>query len=112
MVALAGQLPIGDPHDPATVMGPVISIEPTIFTGLDNTEEVIRPEIFGPVVGVLRFSDEEEAVTIGNDTDYGLAAYLETADLKRPAASRPPSTRARSGSTVSSTCPSEPRLAG
>jgi aldehyde dehydrogenase (NAD+) len=120
MTALAGQLPIGDPRDPATVMGPVISagavdrimgfidraksagaelayggerlggeladgyfIQPTIFTGMDNTEEVTRQEIFGPVLTVLKFSDEDEALATANDTDYGLAAYIETTDLKR-----------------------------
>ena len=58
-------------------------IQPTIFADMDNTEEVTRQEIFGPVVSVLRFSSEEEAVQIANDTEYGLAAYIETTDLKR-----------------------------
>jgi acyl-CoA reductase-like NAD-dependent aldehyde dehydrogenase len=58
-------------------------IQPTIFVDMDNSEEVTRQEIFGPVVSVLRFHSEEEAVAIANDTDYGLAAYIETTDLKR-----------------------------
>lgn len=58
-------------------------IQPTVFADMDNTEEVTRDEIFGPVVSVLRFSTEDEAIAIANDTDYGLAAYIETNDLKR-----------------------------
>ena len=50
---------------------------------MDNTEEVTRQEIFGPVVSVLRFSTEDEAVATANDTEYGLAAYIETTSLQR-----------------------------
>ena len=121
MKAIAESVPIGDPRDVSTVMGPVISegavsrimgfvdracasnsgrlvtggrrltgdladgyfIAPTIFADMDNTEEVTRQEIFGPVVSVLRFSTEDEAVAVANDTEYGLAAYIETTSLQR-----------------------------
>jgi aldehyde dehydrogenase (NAD+) len=58
-------------------------IEPTIFTDVDNKMRVAQEEIFGPVLSVIRFKDEEEAVRIGNDIAYGLAAGVWTQSLKR-----------------------------
>jgi aldehyde dehydrogenase (NAD+) len=58
-------------------------IEPTIFTNVDNGMRVAQEEIFGPVLSVLRFKDEEDAVRIGNDVAYGLAAGVWTQSLKR-----------------------------
>jgi aldehyde dehydrogenase (NAD+) len=58
-------------------------IEPTIFTEVDNKMRVAQEEIFGPVLSVIRFRDEEDAVRIGNDIAYGLAAGVWTRDLKR-----------------------------
>ena len=58
-------------------------IEPTIFTNVDNTMRVAQEEIFGPVLSVIRFKDEEDAVRIGNDVAYGLAAGVWTQSLKR-----------------------------
>jgi aldehyde dehydrogenase (NAD+) len=58
-------------------------IAPTIFADADNSEEITREEIFGPVVSVMRFKDEEEAIALANDTEYGLAAHLHTTDLRR-----------------------------
>jgi aldehyde dehydrogenase (NAD+) len=58
-------------------------IEPTIITDVDPASEIAQVEIFGPVLLVLKFSDEDEAVRIANSTKYGLAAYIQTDDLKR-----------------------------
>jgi len=58
-------------------------IEPTIFTNVDNKMRVAQEEIFGPVLSVIRFKDDEDAVRIGNDIVYGLAAGVWTQSLKR-----------------------------
>ncbi|SEP20348.1 aldehyde dehydrogenase family protein [Trujillonella endophytica] len=119
--ALAAQVPMGDPFDPGTFVGPVISqghadrilgfvdrakeagtgrlvtggerlggeladgyfLAPTIFADVDNSAEIAQEEIFGPVTAFMRFETEEEAVAIANDSEYGLAAHLETNDLRR-----------------------------
>jgi acyl-CoA reductase-like NAD-dependent aldehyde dehydrogenase len=120
-VAVVESMPIGDPMDPETVMGPVVSqeaadritevidqavsqkmgelvtggtrlggelaegfyIAPTVFADVDNHSPLAEVETFGPVVSVMRFSEEAEALAIANDTDFGLVAYLETTDLNR-----------------------------
>jgi acyl-CoA reductase-like NAD-dependent aldehyde dehydrogenase len=58
-------------------------IEPTVFGDVDNSSDLAQREIFGPVLSVLRFRDEEEGVRLANATEYGLAGYLFTSDLKR-----------------------------
>ena len=58
-------------------------IEPTVFAGVDNASVLAQNETFGPVVSVLKFSDEAEAVRIANDTPYGLNAFVQTNDLGR-----------------------------
>jgi acyl-CoA reductase-like NAD-dependent aldehyde dehydrogenase len=57
--------------------------QPTIFTGVDNRMKIAREEIFGPVMAVIPFRTEEEAVALANDTEYGLSAGVWTKDLSR-----------------------------
>jgi (Z)-2-((N-methylformamido)methylene)-5-hydroxybutyrolactone dehydrogenase len=58
-------------------------VEPTIFTGVNNAMRIAQEEIFGPVLSVIPFRDDEEAVAIGNDVVYGLAAGVWTGNLRR-----------------------------
>jgi aldehyde dehydrogenase (NAD+) len=58
-------------------------IEPTIFVDVDNQSALAQNEIFGPVLSVIPFDDEDEAVALANDTQYGLAAYAQTSNLQR-----------------------------
>ncbi|HYH48253.1 MAG TPA: aldehyde dehydrogenase family protein [Acidimicrobiia bacterium] len=119
--AITEGIPVGDPMDPATVMGPVISarhcdrilglvaatrasgagrlltggkrlggdladgffVAPTLFADVDPNSDLAQEEVFGPVLAVTRFDDEEEAVTLANDSRFGLAAYVQTRDLAR-----------------------------
>jgi aminomuconate-semialdehyde/2-hydroxymuconate-6-semialdehyde dehydrogenase len=117
--ARAKELVVGDPFDPKTKVGALISeehyervtgyiklaqeeggqillggkrpegldkgyyLEPTIIVGLTRHCRVVREEIFGPVVTVLPFDEEEEVIAQANDTHYGLSASIWTNDLRR-----------------------------
>lgn len=121
LLARTRRLRIGDPADPATQIGPLVSarqmdevlghiararrdglepaiggsrlrgpdfddgffIEPTIFVAQNDTAAIVRDEVFGPVMTVLPFDGEEEAIARANATDFGLAAGVFTADLAR-----------------------------
>jgi acyl-CoA reductase-like NAD-dependent aldehyde dehydrogenase len=114
----AGRLKVGDPREPDTVVGPVISaahrdrvesyvelgrkegavvvtggerppcergfyVAPTLLADCTNDMRVAREEIFGPVVVVVPFDDEEEGVALANDSDYGLIDYVWSGDAAR-----------------------------
>lgn len=111
-------MPVGDPLDPSTVIGPLVSaaqrnrvegyielgksegaklalgggrpkgldrgyyVEPTVFSGVRNDMRIAREEIFGPVLVVIRYDNEEEAIAIANDSEYGLGGTVFTRDVE------------------------------
>ncbi|GAA4430923.1 NAD-dependent succinate-semialdehyde dehydrogenase [Georgenia halophila] len=57
--------------------------EPTVLSGVTRDSEILREEIFGPVLAISTFTDEDEAVALANNTEYGLVSYVYTQDLAR-----------------------------
>ncbi|TCT03286.1 aldehyde dehydrogenase family protein [Aquabacter spiritensis] len=66
------------PHQPRGYF-----IEPTVFVDVENTSRLAQEEVFGPVAAVMPFDDEDHAVALANDTDYGLVGGLWTSDVSR-----------------------------
>jgi aldehyde dehydrogenase (NAD+) len=117
LAARAQSIRVGDPSDPKTTMGPVISagqmktvldyiaigkaegaavvsggarlgdqgyfIEPTVFANVEHEMRISQEEIFGPVLSVIPFDDEQDALRIANGTAYSLAAGVWSADIGR-----------------------------
>jgi aldehyde dehydrogenase (NAD+) len=58
-------------------------VAPTVFGDVDHRSELAKDEVFGPVLAVMRFETEDEALLKANDTEFGLFAYLHTTDRRR-----------------------------
>ena len=67
----------------ATQFGDGWFVQPTIFTGVKNSMRIAQEEVFGPVLSVIPFEDDEEAIAVGNGVVYGLAAGVWTRDIRR-----------------------------
>ena len=58
-------------------------VKPTVFADVNNDMEIAKTEIFGPVLSVMPFENEEQAIEIANDTPYGLTNYIQTQDPEK-----------------------------
>ncbi len=58
-------------------------VKPTVFSNVSNDMTIAREEIFGPVLSIIPYEDEDDAVRIANDTNYGLSGYVSSGDLER-----------------------------
>jgi aldehyde dehydrogenase (NAD+) len=71
----------GEGHPPGLESG--YFVKPTVFVNVKNDMTVAREEIFGPVLSVITYEDEKDAIRIANDTEYGLHAYVSGTDIQR-----------------------------
>ena len=72
-------------------------VRPTVFANVNNDMTIAREEIFGPVLSILPYKDEDEALEIANDTEYGLYGYVSSGDIER---AKSVANRIRSGSVA------------
>jgi aldehyde dehydrogenase (NAD+) len=79
-------------------------VRPTVFADVRNDMTIAREEVFGPVLAILPYADEEEAVRIANDTVYGLSGYVQSGDIER---ARRVAKRIRSGNVHVNGAPSD-----
>ena len=85
---------------PPVALAPGLFVSPTVFGDVAPTMDIAQREIFGPVLSVLRFSSEDEAIEIANGTPYGLAAGIWTSDLSRAPCGQARARRNRLGQHV------------
>jgi aldehyde dehydrogenase (NAD+) len=71
----------GEGHPPGLESG--YFVKPTVFVNVRNDMTIAQEEIFGPVLSVITYEDDEDAIRIANDTEYGLHAYVSGTDLQR-----------------------------
>ncbi|QJI29811.1 aldehyde dehydrogenase family protein [Pseudomonas sp. ADAK18] len=81
-------------------------VRPTVFSRVTNQMTIAREEIFGPVLSIITYANEEEAISIANDTPYGLQAYILSSD---PARARKLASRIDAGRVLINTLAHEPR---
>ena len=81
-IADGAQLVAGGPGRPGDLRRGYF-VRPTVFANVRPDMTIAREEIFGPVLAILPYRDEEEALAIANDSPYGLAAYVQSGDLER-----------------------------
>lgn len=80
-IAEGATLAVGGPGRPDGINHGYF-VKPTVFGNVSNDMTIAREEVFGPVLAVLPYGSEEEAITIANDTEYGLAAYVQSSDIE------------------------------
>ena len=66
-----------------SIDGPGYFFTPTVLTNVDHSMEIMKEESFGPVIGIMKVKDDEEALRLMNDTDYGLTASVYTSNMQR-----------------------------
>ena len=88
-------------------------VSPTLFVDVDNSMTIAREEIFGPVLVVIPYEDDDDAVRIANDNDYGLAGYVLSESLERSigVAASPPRREHRAATARPRTVPKFPSAA-